>query len=63
MFERERKIVCVWHDDSKVWLDIDRIIAMSVERRCVYFESVKWHLSDADFAAVWNKWVGHVSTV
>ena len=53
----DRNVVYIRHNDSYVYLDVDRVVAVDPDKREIYFEDVVWTLNDADYMEVFNAWM------
>lgn len=53
----KRQIIEVKHPDyGYVYLNVDKIIAISLLTSKVYFENVVWELSDEDMKKIYQIW-------
>ena len=52
----KKNVVWVTHDDSRCYVNVDRIIAINPKKQRIYFESTFWDLDDNDFMAVCEAW-------
>lgn len=51
-----KNIIWVEHDGGRCYVNVERIIAINMQKRRIYFESTFWNLDENDFMAVCEAW-------
>lgn len=51
-----KSVVWVDHDGGRCYVNVDRIIAVNLSKRRIYFEFTYWDLDENDFMSVCEAW-------